>query len=155
MLIDIKTTVKPEDSRTHIRYPFTLDQPAHALRIRFEYSPKLLEDDSKARRLLEQSMELYVLPEQRELAIAGIDRYLPLSNLITLSVDDPDGYRGACHRHDPKQQFLLSHSEASPGLAKGRIGAGEWTITLSFHSIVTEECTYHLEAWIPEEEEKS
>lgn len=152
MMIDIRTDVTPEHSRTHVRYRFKLDKPAQALRIGFEYSPKLLEDEERARRLLEDSFELYILPEQIKLAKERIDRMLPLSNLMTISVDDPDGYRGACHRHNPNQVFVLSEHEASPGLMKGKIGAGEWTITVSIHSIVSENCSYHLTAWISEDE---
>jgi len=154
MLIDIRGNATPEQSRTHVRYTFRLDEPASAIRIRFAYSPKQLDDEKRARELLEQSFGLYLLPEQQALAIEKLDRYLPLMNLITLSVDDPDGYRGACHRHTPDQLLSLAEHGASPGLMKGKPGAGEWTITLSLHAIVTESCAYHLQAWIADDEEE-
>ncbi|WP_028563583.1 hypothetical protein [Paenibacillus pinihumi] len=152
MFIDIKSAVNPNHSQSHIRYSFPLDRPVKALYLYFEYEPKLLDDNAQGRKLLEQSLERYVLPEQKELALSGIDRYLPLSNLITISVDDPNEYRGACHRHDSIQQLFLSESAASPGLLPGEIITGTWTITLSLHSIVTGSCTYHLKAWAEEEE---
>lgn len=154
MLIDIRANATPEDSRTHVRFAFKLDEPACAIGIHFEYSPKHLDDGIRARELLEQSFEKYVLPEQRVLAKERLDRFLPLSNLITLSVDDPDGYRGACHRHDPVQSLTISEHDASPGLMKGKLGAGEWTITLSLHAIVTEHCAYRLKVWAADEEER-
>ncbi|MDI4643751.1 hypothetical protein [Cohnella hashimotonis] len=154
MLIDIRANATPEDSRTHVRFPFKLDEPACAVGIHFEYSPKCLDDDSRARELLEQSFEKYVLPEQLALAKERLDRHLPLKNLITLSVDDPAGYRGACHRHDPVQSLWISEHDASPGLMKGKIAAGEWTITLSVHAVVTERCAYRLQVWAADEVEK-
>ncbi|WP_217593959.1 hypothetical protein [Cohnella sp. GbtcB17] len=154
MLIDIRANATPEDSRTHVRFAFQLDEPAFAVRIHFEYSPKRLDDDGRARELLKHSFEKYVLPEQRALAKERLDRYLPLNNLITLSVDDPDGYRGACHRHDPVQGLTISEHDASPGLMKGKLAAGEWTITLSLHAIVTDSCAYRLQVWVEDGERK-
>ncbi|CAM4062650.1 hypothetical protein [Saccharibacillus endophyticus] len=150
-LLDTQGRVTPEDSRTHIRIPFELNTSCSRLNFRFEYAPKVLEDREQAVKLLQDSYEIYILPEQREQANARAERHLPLKNLITLSLDDAQGYRGACHRHDPLQELFVSQHEASPGLMAGEVAAGSWNVTLSLHCIVTDICDYRLQIWTPEE----
>jgi len=147
LLIDRTGSLSPDDSKTHLRFPFRLDRECANLHIEFDYSPKLLEDEERARDLLDAAFELYVEPARRAAARANAERYLPLANLVTVSVDDPNRYRGACHRQDPMQRLHLSAVEATPGLLPGRIEEGEWTLTLSVHAIVTESCSYRLKAW--------
>ena len=152
MLIDRIQTVTPEHSRSHIRFPFRLPREASKLHIHFAYGPKALEDREASRRLMEECISKYIEPERQPIVRGSMERYYPLTNLMTLSVDDPEAYRGACHRHDPEQRLFLSGEEASPGLAKGPLPAGLWTVTISVHSIVTERCEYRLQVWAEEEE---
>lgn len=152
-LLDVKGRVTPEDSRTHIRVPFELDKGIEKIYFRFEYTPKDLEDRDKALELLEDSYERYILPEQKAQAVAQADRHLPLKNLITLSLDDTRGYRGACHRHDPVQELYLGEHEASPGLTVGELLPGSWSVTLSLHCIVTDSCEYRLQIRTSKEED--
>lgn len=144
-VLDVKGRVTPEDSKTHIRIPFQIDQDCSLLQVHFEYAPKVLEDRDRSLMLLTQSFETYLLPEQREPALNQVDSYFPLKNLITLSLDDPNGYRGACHRHDASLELQLSAEQASPGLMPGRLPAGDWQVTLSIHCIVTDTCEYRLQ----------
>ncbi|TFE26301.1 hypothetical protein [Cohnella luojiensis] len=152
MLLYITGQVTPDDSRQHFAHRFNLDHPTAKIWIRFNYSPKVLEDNERAKPLIMAGIDLYSAPEQKQLLQGGWERYLPLTNLITVSVDDPEGNRGACHRHDPEQLLFLAERDSSPGLTKGRMVAGIWSVTLSLHSIVTEQCSYHLTVWASEEE---
>lgn len=155
LLLDTRGCVTPEDSRTHVRIPFAMNQAGGELTIRFEYEPKVLEDRERALIQLEQSFDVYVQPVMKEQAAAQADKYLPLKNLITLSLDDPYGYRGACHRHDARQQLCLSGQMASPGLVMGSLLPGQWTATLSLHCIVTDTCEYRLQIrWASKEAER-
>lgn len=151
-LLDLQGYASPEDSKTHIRIPFELEEGYVKLNLRLQYTPKTLENRENALRLLKESYDLYILPEHREYAIANADRHLPLKNLITLSLDDARGYRGACHRQDEVQDLYVSDREASPGLIAGELVPGPWSVTLSLHCIVTDTCTYRLEVWTTEED---
>ncbi|MBB6671173.1 hypothetical protein H7C19_10780 [Cohnella nanjingensis] len=151
--MEIMGEAGPDDARTHRRYPFELREPSDGLHIRFAYSPKTLEDREESRLLMERSIALYVAPDQQARALENVDRYYPLKNLITISVDDGRGYRGACHRHDAEQRLFLSEEEASPGLTRGPVEPGRWCVTLSLHAIVTASCSYRLEVWTAEEGE--
>jgi hypothetical protein len=153
LVLDVMGRVLPEYSKTHLRIPFHLDEDCRRLRLKFEYTPKVLEDRKRSLELLQQSFDAYLLPEQREPAMSQADRYLPLKNLITLSLDDPNGYRGACHRHDSVQELTLSAEQASPGLMAGTLPAGAWQATLSVHCIVTDSCDYKLQIWTEKERE--
>ncbi|MFB9274199.1 hypothetical protein [Cohnella cellulosilytica] len=154
MLLNIENEVTPADTRSHLRYDFKLDRPCPGLRVSFEYAPKILEERELAAELIKRSIERYVEPERQKRMLERAEQYYPLRNLITVSIDDSRGYRGACHRQDPGQELHLSEREASPGLMKGTIPEGTWTVTLSLHSIVTERCVYRLKVWAAEAEEE-
>jgi hypothetical protein len=152
MLIDVKGQVTPVSSRSHITYCFDLRQPAGKLNIRFMYHPKRLEDLERSKELILASLGKYSLAENSELDKVKWGNYMPLTNLITLSVDDPKGHRGAGHRHDQEQLIHLSEYQASPGFVSGPMIQGMWKVTLSLHGIVTELCSYELQIWLEEEQ---
>jgi len=154
MLLDVENEVTPADTQTHLRYDFKLNRPCAGIRVRFKYAPKALEDRERAMERIRQSIERYVEPERQELTLERAEQFLPLRNLITVSIDDSRGHRGACHRQDPVQELYLSERKASPGLVRGALPAGTWTVTLSLHAIVTERCAYRLQVWAAETEEE-
>lgn len=147
MVVDIKGQVTPVCSRSHITYQFQLEQSASKLCIRLAYTPKRLEDPERTREMILDSIDKYTAAGHREAVKSRWEKFLPLQNLITVSVDDPERHRGAGHRHDPVQELYLSKSGASPGLVSGRLPGGWWKVTLSLHAIVTERCDYELQIW--------
>lgn len=142
IILETSGQLFPPDTATNIAFPFVLAAPAQALRIEYSYEPKMLADDALAERLLEAGMEHCVEPQDR--AQFPIRSFLPLVNLVTLSVDAPDGYRGCAHRHDPVQTHVLRAEDSSPGFDDGAILAGSWQVVINVHAVVTSPCTYHL-----------
>jgi predicted metal-dependent phosphoesterase TrpH len=68
-------------------------------------------------------------------------RYAPaqmtrVKNLVTLSLFDPKGFRGAGHRHAPEQTVVVSRREATPGFVPGPLTPGTWTIELDLHAVL-------------------
>ncbi len=59
-----------------------------------------------------------------------------LGNQLTLSLFDPDGFRGATHRSYSETRVVLSAAEASPGFIPGPIPAGTWTIVIDTHIVL-------------------
>jgi hypothetical protein len=151
IILEVEGQVTPLSSKTHISYKFYLGQPGGKLWISFAYEPKNLEERELAKMMIFQSIDKYTEADQRERLQAKWESYLPLKNLITVSVDDPEGHRGAGHRHDPEQLLFLSEEGASPGLVRGRILSGMWEVTLSIHAIVTNNCRYKLQVHQEEE----
>ncbi|SDN69737.1 hypothetical protein SAMN04487897_104120 [Paenibacillus sp. yr247] len=150
-ILNVQGIVQPNSSKTHISYRFHLAKPGGKLLIDFAYEPKNLEDREQAKTMIFTSINTYTEPNQRERIQAKWESFLPLKNLITVSVDDPKGHRGAGHRHDPEQLLFISELETSPGFVSGKIVEGMWHVTLSLHAIVTESCRYTLH--IHQEEE--
>ncbi|MCJ8010248.1 hypothetical protein MUG84_00645 [Paenibacillus sp. KQZ6P-2] len=151
ILLETQGEVSPVCSKSHITYKFHISEPGGKLCIHFAYGPKNLEDRELSKTLVYESIEKYIEPSRRELVQAKWESYLPLKNLITVSVDDPDSHRGAGHRHDPEQLLHLSMKDASPGLISGPIHSGMWEVTLSLHAVVTDQCKFSLNIWQEEE----
>jgi hypothetical protein len=57
-------------------------------------------------------------------------------NLVTLSLFDPAGFRGAGHRFAPRQEVEVAETRATPGFLAGRLPAGEWTLEVDVHCVV-------------------
>ncbi len=57
-------------------------------------------------------------------------------NLVTLTVFDPHGFRGAGHRSGGDHHVCLTAAEATPGYLPGPLPAGEWTVQLDTHMIM-------------------
>jgi hypothetical protein len=58
-----------------------------------------------------------------------------LHNLLTLTVFDPTGWRGAGHRHG-MHQVAISKTFSSPGFCAGAIQPGEWTVFVDTHLVM-------------------
>lgn len=57
-------------------------------------------------------------------------------NLVTLTLFDPAGFRGAGHRGGARQQVVLAPDLATPGYFPGPVPGGEWVVTLDTHLIM-------------------
>lgn len=67
-------------------------------------------------------------------------------NMLTLSVFDPDGFRGAGHRHGDVHEVVLDEKSATPGYLAGAIPSGTWTVVIDTHLIMPgAPCEIHLE----------
>jgi hypothetical protein len=59
-----------------------------------------------------------------------------INNLITLTVFDPEGFRGAGHRGGDSHDVRMSTREATPGYIPGPLPAGAWTAEIDTHMIM-------------------
>jgi predicted metal-dependent phosphoesterase TrpH len=57
-------------------------------------------------------------------------------NLLTISLFDPAGFRGAGHRHAPEQEIVIGPREATPGFVPGPIEGGAWLIEIDCHAVL-------------------
>src|SRR5262249_51647637 len=139
----------------HRRYPFAVPESCSRLEIQIAYSPKRLDEaDSLAlarSAVRAQSRELASrvgprLADKWSTDFTQRAEHVRIPNLITISLDDASGaYRGAGHRQSPAQTLFLEPEHASPGLVEGPLMPGEWTLTLSVHTLVTPHCAVQVQ----------
>ena len=132
ILLEKKGVITPDMDKTNIAFSFDVPDGVSALNMDFSYSPKTLDDESAAVRLISSALEQYLGTDH------GKDPrdFLPVKNLITVSVDDPLGYRGAAHRQPNEQHIVIGRAETSPGFTKGAVSSGTWRVVLNVHCCV-------------------
>ena len=120
-LFEKQGVVTPEDDKTNIYFEFDVPSGIDKIIIDYSYSPKTVENRADAVSLISAGLEKYLGTDNRENPID----YLPVKNLITLSLDENGKYRGAAHRQDDVQHHEISADFASNGFFKGKIEAYE------------------------------
>lgn len=137
IVLETDVHLTPADEKTNVVLPFRLEEEMEQLKIIYSYTPKNLDGETGAR-----AAELCLQRDAGEYRAEypAVASFLPLKNLITLSLDDPNAYRGAAHRQACEQVHILSKTEASPGFCMGAIPTGDWKLTLNVHALVTPFC---------------
>src|SRR5438445_3418310 len=126
-LLDVRERLTPADHQTHRRYRFHVPAGCCELRLTVSYAPKFAPAEDAARLVADargrQAASLAArvgdrLAERWSADVAAaVVPGAPVPNLLTVSLDDASGtYRGAGHRHTPRQSLVLSRDAASPGL---------------------------------------
>lgn len=59
-----------------------------------------------------------------------------ITNLLTLTLFDPHGFRGAGHRGGDTHEVALTPTTATPGYLIGALPPGEWTVQVDTHMIL-------------------
>jgi hypothetical protein len=70
-------------------------------------------------------------------------RYQPgevdgIHNLLTISLFDPERFRGAAHRWDQSQTVIVDAGAATPGFVPGPLPSGRWQVELDAPEIVSD-----------------
>lgn len=143
-LLSVEGRLSPAHEKTNIVHGFLVDEPLSRMDIAFSYTPKVLADEARARELIIEGAKRFGGEEAGDL-IAHWRRGLPLHNFLSVSLDDPERFRGCAHRQPLVQHHLIAGSDASPGFLPGPLPAGRWQITVSAHSVVTDQCDYRIE----------
>ena len=141
-LLKAEGVLTPCCSRTHISYSFFLPSDTDRLDIFFSYSPKILQDTELGDKLIKECLKKCGADFQEVELDEGICH---LKNLLTVSVRDGTAFRGAAHRHSPKQHQFIAVDQASDGFIPGPICKGLWRVTISVHAVLTDCCRYKLE----------
>lgn len=138
-----KLTIEAKQNRLHINIPFQIPSEGKKLYINFSYKPHRYNDKERCIPMLRKALAHYA-PE-KSYTDEDLLRYLPLKNLVTVSLDSPSGAVGSAHRHNDNQKHIISEVESSRGFIKQKIIQGDWNITLSVHSIVSPQIDVELE----------
>ncbi|QDP41761.1 CehA/McbA family metallohydrolase [Radiobacillus deserti] len=153
-LLETRAELTKASMQSHTTYMFYVPEDVEHIMIDFSFDPPHLQDESKALEIVRETLRYYELEDETRIDEQALN-YLPVKNLLTISIDDPDGFRGARHAHLPKQNVRIGETESSPGMLNRRNPSGLWSITISAHAIVSDICTYTLivrAAGIPDNE---
>jgi len=142
-LLDISKTIYPEDSKKNIIHGFKVDKKLKSLFIDFNYQPKEFDNLEKAKKYISDGFDIYA-PGEFIKGYGKWEDYLPLLNLVTVSLDGCGEYRGCAHRHSNNQHHEIGTDIASPGFLKGLIQPGLWSLVVNVHAVVTEKCQYFI-----------
>lgn len=130
--LDKSGIITPDMDKTNISFEFEVPDGVSKLDIDYLYSPKTVEDESVALNAVSAALEKYLGAENT----ADPHSFLPVNNLVTLSLDDPEGYRGAAHRQPCEQHIVIGDGCSSPGFSKNAVQGGKWRIMLNVHCCV-------------------
>lgn len=130
-----KIRLLEKDKWTHTNIPFGIEEQAKRLILKFSYSPKYFYDKDKSLELLRDSLKHYA-PE-KSFMDKDLERFLPIKNLLTVSLDSPEGVVGTAHNQSNDQVHIISKEKSSFGFFNQEIIKGIWNITVSAHSIVS------------------
>ena len=122
-----KGRITPADDKTNITHTFTVPDGVERLVVRYSYSPKEVEDEDSAMRLVAEGLR------RCNTAVVNVSSFLPVKNLITLSFDENGSYRGACHRQPNEQTIIIAETGSTSGINNSPIQAGEWAVVLNVH----------------------
>lgn len=143
--IDIFTnSIREEYNNKHITHIVNLEKDYNKIIVEFKYNPLTLEDKTKAKNIIINALGKYREKEELTREINRWEKYLDLSNLLTLSFDDENGFRGCTHRKNNNETIVVAEKESSPGIISGIVNRGEFKITVSIHALVTDICNYSL-----------
>jgi hypothetical protein len=138
IVLDAVYQLYPRDSKTNVYIDVPVPRDFWRLEFYCSYTPENLGDREQAKALMLRALEQYV-PEQFRGQYGGNwESYLPVSNLITLSIDCPDRYLGCAHRHGGEQRHIISADYASPGFYPQAAQKGLWRGVLNVHSVVSD-----------------
>jgi hypothetical protein len=148
-----RVVVTRADHQTHRSFVFDVPDSCTQLDVHTRYTPKFVstqESDRLVRQAVSSQVEALTprvgsyLAQRWAVDFDGAQLRVP--NLLTISLDDAAGaYRGAGHRHTAEQQLTLGPQGASPGLVAGPLPAGRWTLTLTAHTVVSDQCEVEIQ----------
>ena len=68
-----------------------------------------------------------------------------IRNMLTLTLFDPEGFRGAGHRGGNEHEVVITYDKATPGYREGWLPSGMWTAWIDTHMVLPgASCRYEL-----------
>lgn len=120
------------DNQQHKKIKIFLDQDYEALHIAFSYNPQEVPKEL-ALRVIEETLPQY----DWEKNLQAMD-FLPLQNLVTISLAYEGEYLGCRHNKETQQEILISEKESSWGFIPQKVSSGQWEIQLNLHCVQSE-----------------
>lgn len=130
----------PADTKTDVSFSFTCPEHTEALCLTFSFSPDALREEQACLPPIEHALEQYYDGRDRNREPMEASGFLPLKNLITLSLSREGVYMGNAHRWQASQVHVLTKEKADPGFTVPERLEGDWEGMLHLHAICTSAC---------------
>ncbi len=141
ILLSRELHLTPSDHETLICLEFRTEKSYKALRIFTDYhDAKFLGDMEQARRAIQRGIRKYL----KDTDPSQWERFLPVVNLVTLSLECEGVFVGSAHRHHPKQSLMISEEMSSPGFERHKISRGNWRAVVCVNALVSDLVRYRL-----------
>ncbi len=116
------------ENQTHVKLPFIFEKEYDSLTIYFSYTPQIVPEDV-AIIAIADALPYY------DVASADATDFLPLINLITVSLSYEGNYLG-CHHNKRIPQFItIAETGSSLGFIPHKAQPGNWEIQLNLHCV--------------------
>ncbi len=130
-------------SESTVTFTFQLNKEVNELNIYFTYGPKYLKNKEEIDKVFEDYEHDYYGDEKDWLMeykkVTG-----KLSSLLTISLDDKNGFRGAGHRQSSEQNIYVGVNGATEGFLPGKFEKGHCTVSINCHAIFSKYMDYKL-----------
>ncbi|XJS10722.1 hypothetical protein ACF3NG_00160 [Aerococcaceae bacterium WGS1372] len=123
------------DTQSNIKLPFIVKDNHTSMTIYFTYSPDK-SCDYIAREQVRVALDKYKLPDATAEDLR-VKNYLPVDNLITLSLSKNGQYLGGHHNKSNEQEIILSEQATSHGFWPVKIEPANWELQLNCHCIAS------------------
>ena len=131
----------PQDAQHDVPIAFPFPEGTTEIRLYFTYSPGKETADEICRPAVEKALTRYYDCYPHELQPMPVDKFLPVKNLVTISLDKGGQYVGNAHRWDTDQTHILTTGRASRGFTPPARVEGPWGGMLHLHEIISPVCT--------------
>ena len=137
VVLDLDLTLNEFDTQSNVKIPFQLKEKASVLMIHFTYSPEKSSDEI-ALKQVKEGIKKYALKDYTESQLSA-EAYLPVDNLITLSLSKDGKYLGGHHNKSSNQTITLTNDKASFGFWPVEIEPAKWELQLNCHCVASRE----------------
>ncbi len=124
--------------QSHITFRIFVPEGIERLKVELAYDPPFEENSEQLQPFFQEHSDYYNFHIMNNPKVA--EKVFPVNNLLTLSIDDPSGFRGSCHRFRPTNEIKVGENDSTPGINNGEIQSGMWDITINCHAIISESC---------------
>ncbi len=133
-----------QDTSSDVVFSFQCPAEVEELVVSFTYSPGEEATREICLPAVQAAVTRYYGGYPQEIEPMTAEQFLPVKNLITLSLAREGIYLGNAHRWAPEQEHVISCRYASSGFCCPVSMAGAWTGMLHLHEVLSPVCKGHL-----------
>ncbi len=140
-VFELKKEIHKNECFKHLEFPFTLEKDFTKLVIKYSYSPKdyIGESFNMAYSAFKEAYG------NEEVSYGDVIKELPLKNHVTLSLLREGIIMGTAHRHANDLEVALSEKASTVGFHAFKPTAGNYTLVLSTHAVLSEKIECEIE----------